>query len=104
MLKDSAYSVKNISIDAVIACVLAGLSVCCLIGAIVMSYLYDGKGPAAVGLLGMGALMLAITGIVFTVAAWKSQDGGMLMKRIAGICNGIPVLLVIILYVVGWLM
>ena len=46
----------------------------------------------------------AITGIVFTIAAWKSQDGGMLMKRIAGICNGIPVLLVIILYVVGWVM
>lgn len=104
MLKESAYSVKNVSVDAVIACVLAGLSIVCLIGAVVMSYLYDGKGPAAVGLLGIGALLLAITGIVFTIAAWRSQDGGMLMKRIAGICNMIPVLLVIVLYVVGWVM
>ena len=84
MLKESAYSVKNVSVDAVIACVLAGLSIVCLIGAVVMSYLYDG--------------------IVFTIAAWRSQDGGMLMKRIAGICNMIPVLLVIVLYVVGWVM
>ncbi|HCJ08116.1 MAG: hypothetical protein PUC55_00805 [Lachnospiraceae bacterium] len=104
MLKESAYSVKNVSVDAVIACVLAGLSIVCLIGAVVMSYLYDGKGPAAVGLLGIGALLLAITGIVFTIAAWRSQDGGMLMKRIAGICNMIPVLLAIVLYVVGWVM
>ena len=73
MLKESAYSVKNVSVDAVIACVLAGLSIVCLIGAVVMSYLYDGKGPAAVGLLGIGALLLAITGIVFTIAAWRSQ-------------------------------
>ena len=102
MLKESAYSVKNVSVDAVIACVLAGMSMICLIGAVVMSYLSDGKGPAVVGLLGIGALLLAVTGSVFTVAAWKSQDGGMLMKRVAGICNMIPILLAIVLYVVGW--
>lgn len=104
MLKDSAYSVKNVSVDAVIACILAGMSVCCLVAAVVMSYLYNGEGPAAVGLLGIGALLLAVTGVVFTVAAWKSPDGGMLMKRVAGICNLIPVLLAVILYVVGWVM
>ena len=36
--------------------------------------------------------------------AWKSVDGGMLMKRIAGICNAIPFLLAIVLYVIGWVL
>lgn len=104
MLKESAYSVKSVSVDAIIACVLAGLSVSCLLGAVIMSYAYDGKGPAAVGLLGIGSFLLAIMGIVFTVSAWKSVDGGMLMKRIAGICNIIPLLFAIILYVIGWVL
>ena len=102
MLKESAYSIKSVSVDAIIACVLAGLSVCCLSGAVIMTYAYNGKGPAAVGLLGIGSFLLAIMGIVFTVCAWKSVDGGMLMKRIAGICNAIPLLLAIVLYVTGW--
>ena len=87
MLKESAYSIKSVSVDAIIACVLAGLSVCCLSGAVIMSYAYNGKGPAAVGLLGIGSFLLAIMG---------------LMKRIAGICNAIPLLLAIVLYVTGW--
>lgn len=103
MLKESAYSVKSISVDAVISCVLSGVSVCCLIGAIVMSYLYNGNGPAAVGLLGVAAFLLSVTGIVFAIAAWKSPDGGMVMKRAAGITNSIPVLLSLLLYVIGWI-
>ena len=60
MLKESAYSIKSVSVDAIIACVLAGLSVCCLSGAVIMSYAYNGKGPAAVGLLGIGSFLLAM--------------------------------------------
>lgn len=103
MIKESAYSVKSISTDAVIACVLAGLSLCCMLGAVLISYLYDGKGPAAVGLLGVGSMILAISGIIFTVCSWKSVDGGLLMKRIAGILNAIPLLIALVLYIWGWM-
>lgn len=103
MMKDSAYSVKSVSTDAIIACVLAGLSLCCMLGAVLISYFYDGKGPAAVGLLGIGSLILAVTGIIFTVCAWKSVDGGLLMKRVAGILNAVPLLIAVILYVLGWI-
>ncbi|MBR1864914.1 MAG: hypothetical protein IJ801_00235 [Lachnospiraceae bacterium] len=102
-MKESAYSVKSVSMDAIIACVLSGLSICCLLGALLVSYLYGGKGPAAVGLLGIGSLLLALVGIAFTVSAWKSQDGGLLMKRIAGILNALPFLAAIILYIYGWM-
>lgn len=103
MIKESAYSVKSVSVDAVIACILSVLSICNMAGAIFVSYYYDGKGPAAVGLLGIGSLLLAFVGIVFTVSAWKSSDGGLLMKRIAGILNAIPFLVAIALYVIGWM-
>ena len=103
MIKESAYSVKSVSVDAVVACVLSGLSICSMAGAIYVSYHYDGKGPAAVGLLGIGSLLLAFIGIVFTISAWKSPDGGLRMKRIAGILNAIPFLAAIVLYVLGWL-
>ena len=103
MMKESAYKVKNISLDAVISCILGGISVCCMLGAVITSYMYDGKGPAAVGLLGMGSLLFALTGIVFSVSAWKSVDGGLMMKRIGMIVNAVPLLLAVILYVCGWI-
>ncbi|MGN0153390.1 MAG: hypothetical protein ACI4A3_02990 [Lachnospiraceae bacterium] len=103
MIKESAYSVKSVSVDAIIACVLAGLSIVSIAGAIVISCVYDGNGPAAVGLLGIGSVLLSVMGIVFTVSAWKSMDGGLLMKRIAGILNIIPLIIAVVLYIIGWM-
>lgn len=102
-MKESAYRVKNISADAVAACVIGGISICCILGAVLVSYLYDGKGPAVVGLLGIGSLLFALVGIVFSVSSWKSEDGGLLMKRIAMIINVMPLLFALILYVLGWI-
>ncbi len=102
MLKN-AYSVKSVSSDAVISSVMGALSIICMVGAVLASYMYNGKGPAIVGLLGIGSLIVAIVGMVFSVAAWKSQDGGFLMKRIAMFLNAIPLLIGIILYIVGWI-
>lgn len=103
-MKESDYSISSISMDAVVACVFAGLSVCSIIGAIIISYVYDGDGPAAVGLLGIASLIMAVMGIVFTVNAWKSEDGGILMKKVAGAVNAIPLLIGIILYILGWIL
>ncbi|MBQ9983029.1 MAG: hypothetical protein IJP29_00405 [Lachnospiraceae bacterium] len=97
------YSVKAISTDAVISCVLGSISVLCMLGGIAASYLYGGNGPAIVGLLGIGSLITSMCGIGFSVAAWKSQDGGFLMKRVAMFLNAIPLLLSVILYIVGWI-
>ena len=102
MLKESAYSVKKVSIDAVISCVLGGLSIICLISAIIMSYSYDGNGPAMVGLLGMFSLLLGLVGEIFCYYSWKSQDGKLLMKRVAGIVCAIPFLVAFIVYIIGW--
>lgn len=100
-MKDSAYSIKSVSADAVVACVMAGCSVLCMAGAVVVSYRFEGRGPAAVGLLGIGGLLFAMLGIVFTVSAWKSPDGGLLMKRIAGIINGILFGIYVLFYILG---
>lgn len=104
MLKDNAYRIRSVSVDAVVACVLGGLSFVCMIGAILTSYVYSGKGPAAVGLLGIGSLMAAFVGIGFSVAAWKSQEGGLFLKRIAMIVNIISLLIAIVFYVLGWVL
>jgi hypothetical protein len=103
MVKESAYKVKNISVDAVVGCVLGGLSLCCLIGAVITSYLFDGNGPAAVGLLGVAALFLSVVGLAFSICAWKSVDGGLLMKRIAVIVSVIPLVIALGFYIWGWM-
>lgn len=99
----NAYSVKSISKDAVVSCVLGSISIVSMIGAIVVSYIYDGNGPAFVGLLGIGSLIMAFSGLGFSFAAWKSQDGAFLMKRIAMVLNILPLLCAVILYIVGWI-
>lgn len=103
MIKKNAYSVKSISIDSVVACVLAGISLMCQIGALIISYRYEGNGPRAVGLLGVGGFITALMGIVFAKSAWKSPDGGVFMKRIALIANIIMLVLTLVLYVIGWM-
>lgn len=104
MLKESAYKVRSVSVDAIISLVLGILSILSMAGAVVASYLYDGNGPAVVGLLGIGSFLLAIIGIVFGVSGLKSQDGGYLMKRIAFFLNVIPFLGAIVIYVLGWVL
>lgn len=101
MLKESAYSVKKVSTDAIVSCVLGGLSIVCLVGAVIMSYMYDGKGPAMVGILGMAGLLLGLVGEIFCYYSWKSQDGKLLMKRVAGIVNAIPFIAAFVVYVMG---
>lgn len=103
MMLRNAYSVKSVSSDAVISCVLGGISILCMAGAVIASYMYSGNGPAVVGLLGIGSLIMALSGIGFSVAAWKSQDGGFLMKRIAMFVNVLPLVVAVILYIVGWI-
>ena len=103
MMKESAYKVKNYSVDAVLACIFGGISIVCMAGALIMSYLYNGQGPAIVGLLGIGSFLMAFLGVIFSVCAWKSVDGGLLMKRIAMIINVISLLFSVFLYVWGWM-
>lgn len=102
MIKKSVYSINKVSSDAVVACVMAGCSFLCIMSAIIISFLYDGKGPIWVGVFGIAAVMFSLTGVVFTVNAWKSEDGGLLMKKFAGIVNTIPFVCEIILYFIGW--
>ena len=104
MIKESAYSVKKYCVDAIIAVVLGGLAIILMIAAVVASYKYNGNGPAAVGLLGIACLILSICGVGFSVSAWKSADGGLLMKRIAFIENAIPLLCAMVFYVLGWVL
>lgn len=104
MIKESEYSVNIISKDAVIACVLGAISIGAMIVAIVASYKYDGNGPAVVGLLGITSLIMSLCGIGFSVAAWRSADGGILMKRIVFIENIIPLLSAVVFYVLGWIL
>ncbi len=103
MIKKNVYSVKSVSIDSVISCVLAGISFGCQVAAVILSYSYQGKGPRAVGILGFAGLLMAFTGMVFCKSAWKSPDGGIVMKRVSGIINGIFLITSIILYVLGWM-
>ena len=55
------------------------------------------------GLLGIGSFLMALLGVIFSVCAWKSVDGGLLMKRIAMIINVLSLLFSVVLYVWGWM-
>lgn len=102
MIKENAYKVNNYSIDAIVACVLAAVAVICMAVALLLSYKYDGEGPAAVGLLGIGGLIFSFVGLVFSISSWKAVEGKISMKRIAVITNVIALLLGLALFVLGW--
>lgn len=102
MIKESEYSVKEVSLDAVIAGILGTLSIIAMIVAVIASYRYDGNGPAAVGLLGILSFIMSVCGIGFSIAAWKSADGGILMKRIVFIENILVFLVAVVFYILGW--
>lgn len=104
MIKESAYSVKEYCLDAIIAIILGTLAVILMVIAVIASYKYDGNGPAAVGLLGIGSLILSTCGLRFSVSAWKSPDGGLLMKRIAFVENSIPLIAALVFYIIGWVL
>ncbi len=103
MIRKNVYSVRSISVDSVISCVLAGISFICQVMAVIMSYTHEGKGPKLVGLLGIAGFLTALTGIVFSKSAWKSPDGGIMMKRLSGIINLILLIISVILYIIGWM-
>lgn len=102
MLKDNAYRIKSFSVDAVISCILGSLSLMAMLVSVILSYRYDGEGPAVVGLIGIAGLLFALCGVVFGKESWNSQEGGLLMKRIAIILNVISLGIAVILYIVGW--
>lgn len=102
-MKESAYKVKSVCKDAVISCVIGGISILLMILSVLISYLYEGKGPVMVGLLGIGSLMLAVGGLIFSVSAWKSTDGGFRMKQVSGFLNVIPIIMAVTCYVLGWI-
>ncbi|MBE5925095.1 MAG: hypothetical protein E7271_11675 [Lachnospiraceae bacterium] len=101
MVGKNVYSVKSICVDAVISCVLAGVSFICQFTAFIISYVNSGRGPKAVGLLGIAALLFAVTGMVFCRSAWKSPDGGIFMKRISGAANAVMILITVLFFIVG---
>ena len=103
MMKKNAYSVKSFSVDAIVSCVLAGISLVCQLTALLMSYSYAGKGPRIVGLMGIASFLMACSGLAFCRSAWKSPDGGVPIKRIAGLANGSMILVAVVYYVLVWI-
>ena len=101
MVGKNVYSVKSICADAVVSCVLAGISFVCQLTAFIISYVNSGRGPKAVGLLGISALLLSVTGMVFCRSAWKSPDGGIFMKRICGAANAVMIAITVVFFIVG---
>lgn len=102
MIKESEYSVNSICVDTIIAFVLGVLAIVAIILAIVASYKYDGNGPAAVGLLGVASLVFGMSGLGFSRAAWKSADGGIIMKRVVFFENLVPFITALVFYILGW--
>lgn len=103
MIKKNTYSVKSFSVDAVVSCVLACISLICQLVALLLSYKYEGKGPRIVGLMGITSFLMACVGIAFCRSAWKSPDGSVSIKRIAGLANGSMVLVAVVYYILGWM-
>ena len=95
------YSIANISVDAVIACSLGGVSLIATIASIIVSILQKGQAGKIFGYLCVAGFLLSICGIFFFVSAWRSEDGMITMKRVAGILTIVAFLLGLFLLMVG---
>lgn len=72
--KDYRFTNKRYAKEGIISSILGVLSVACLAGGLLRSFEARGNGDSIVGLLGMGALLISLTGLVFGIKSFKDED------------------------------
>lgn len=81
----------------------AFLSLCFMMVAIGMSFLYKGEGPLIVGALGVSSMVMALFGLFYMFDAFHDENRNYLPVKISGLFSGMMVLFWVILLVLGLL-
>lgn len=75
-MKKSEYRFTNkqYAKEGIVSFILGVLSVICLVTGLMRSFEARGNGDSIVGLLGMGAILMSLIGIIFGVKSFKDED------------------------------
>ena len=87
--------------DTIIGYFLGGFGGLFIIISIIKSILTQGKVQRVYGVLMVSALIMAFTGIVFSVIGYRADNGGITSKKMAIILNGIVLGVSVIFLLMG---
>ncbi|MBE5926733.1 MAG: hypothetical protein E7270_07205 [Lachnospiraceae bacterium] len=97
--KDYRFTNKRYAKEGIISSILGVLSVVCLITGIFRSFEARGNGDSIVGLLGMGALLMSLTGLIFGIKSFKDEDKFYTFSKLGiFICGFILICMISILF------
>lgn len=83
--KEYRFTNKRYAKEGIISSVLGVLSVICLVTGIYRSFEARGNGDSIVGLLGAGALLMALVGMIFGIKSFKDEDKFYTFSKL-GVC------------------
>ena len=99
--REFRVSAPGMPTDTIIGYFLGGFGGLFIIISIIKSILTQGKVQRVYGVLMVSALIMAFTGIVFSVIGYRADNGGITGKKMAIIMNGVVFGLSIIFLLMG---
>lgn len=72
--REYIFTNKQYAKEGIISFILGVLAVICLVTGLLRSFDARGYGDSIVGLLGSGALLLSLVGMIFGVKSFKDED------------------------------
>jgi hypothetical protein len=99
--KEFKVSAPGLPTDTVIAYFLGGFSALFVVLAIIKSIVTQGKVQRVYGVLMVSALIMAFTGMVFSILGYRADMGGITTKKIAIMLNVVVLAVTAIFLVMG---
>lgn len=95
------FSGRNHTLVGVLSGIIGLLVIMGFIALAIISGLYGGKGGLVIGIMGILLFALAVIGFVLSYKGLKQRDVFLRFPMIGIISNGIMLLLLVIMYVMG---
>jgi hypothetical protein len=99
--KEFKVSAPGLPTDTVIGYFLGGFSALFVVLAIVKSIVTQGKVQRVYGVLMVSALIMAFTGLIFSILGYRADMGGITTKKIAIMLNVVVLAVTAIFLVMG---
>lgn len=97
--KDYRFTNKRYAREGIISSILGVLAVMCLTSGIFRSFEARGNGDSIVGLLGMGALLMSLAGLIFGIKSFRDEDKFYTFSKIGVfVCGVILICMICILF------
>ena len=95
------FTNKKHPAKAISSTILGGVSLFGILAAIYLSFLQRGDTKPGYGLTGLLAVIFSVTGVVLGVLSFRERDSFRVLSWVGSILNGMILVIVALLFIVG---